>query len=93
MISNAEYLNVAHGEAFGNGEYGVLLQGRYGANHCTFHNFRVEDNPVNYKQLHASRMNWINRRPSSAGPEDIRLVNNKTLLLGTKRGAPRVGKS
>lgn len=59
MISNARSVTLSGCEVTGNGEVGVLFQGRNGGRDSIVFNSKISGNPENVKELHASGGNWV----------------------------------
>jgi SAM-dependent methyltransferase len=59
MVSNADHVFVVGVRARGNGEHGVLLQGRNGARDCVVADCDLADNPLPVAERHASADNRI----------------------------------
>jgi SAM-dependent methyltransferase len=59
MVSNADHVFVIGVRARGNGEHGVLLQGRNGARDCVVVDCDLADNPLPVAERHASTDNRI----------------------------------
>jgi hypothetical protein len=59
MVSNAQYVTLSGCEITGNGEVGVLFQGRNGGRDCIVFGSEVSGNPEDVKEIHASGGNWV----------------------------------
>ena len=59
MVSNAQYVTLSGCEITGNGQIGLLFQGRSGGRDCVVFGSTILGNPEDVKELHASAGNWV----------------------------------
>ncbi|WP_170125450.1 right-handed parallel beta-helix repeat-containing protein [Jannaschia seohaensis] len=59
MVSNARGVVLTRCNVSGNGQIGVLFQGRSGGRDCIVHDSTISSNPEDIKELHASGGNWV----------------------------------
>lgn len=87
MVSNSAHVTIHQARVVGNGEAGILMQGRNGGRGVIVFDCELRDNGENVREIHASAGNWVHAAPPLAALEAF-APNSRTLrrwLEGNRR--------